>query len=101
MRIAFVGKGGSGKTTLAALFSLLAAKDRNPLAVFDGDLNMHMPELLGFELFPITKHLSRPEPSRTIKTYLKGTNEISDLNAFRKTTPPTKQSKLMLSKLGL
>jgi CO dehydrogenase maturation factor len=95
MRIAFVGKGGSGKTTLTALFSLFVAKEHKPLCVFDGDLNMHLPELLGFEPFPITKHLSRPEPSRIIKTYLKGSNQINDLNAFRKTTPPTKRSKLI------
>jgi len=95
MRIAFVGKGGSGKTTLAALFSLLVAKNCKPLAVFDGDLNMHMPGLLGLEAFPLSKHLSRPEPSRIIKTYLKGKNDIKDLNAFRKTTPPTRHSNLI------
>ena len=95
MRISFVGKGGSGKTTLAALFSLLIEKDGLPVAIFDGDLNMHMPDLLGFEPFLLNKHLSQPKSSQTIKSYLTGENKIKDLDAFRKTTPPTKLSKLI------
>jgi CO dehydrogenase maturation factor len=96
MRIAFVGKGGSGKTTLSALFAQYINKKYTVLAI-DADLNMHLGPLLGFEdTLPLEQHISHPEASKTIKTYLKGKNHrIKDLAQFRKTTPPTKESNLL------
>lgn len=49
MRIAFVGKGGSGKTTGAALLSLFLSNNGHSITVADADINMHMSELLGLE----------------------------------------------------
>jgi len=96
MRIAFVGKGGSGKTTLSALFAEYIKRDGKPVLVFDADLNIHLPELLSFvELIKAEKHLSYPAAAKTIKNYLKGSNDISNLAAFRKTTPPTSKSNLI------
>lgn len=96
MRVAFVGKGGSGKSTLSAAFaSYLAANTTSAVAVFDADLNIHTPELLGFDLFPLAKHLSNPMSSESIKRWLIGDNNIRDLAMFRKTTPPTNQSKII------
>ena len=47
MKIALVGKGGSGKTTLAALLVRhLVAADRPVLAV-DADINQHLAVALG------------------------------------------------------
>ncbi|MES2953438.1 MAG: ATP-binding protein [Patescibacteria group bacterium] len=94
MRIAFVGKGGSGKSTLCALFiqSLLAKK--SPLLAIDADINMHMSELLGIETPSIP--LSLPDRAISIRTYLKGTNDrISKLSQFVKTTPPGKGSSII------
>ncbi len=93
MRIAFVGKGGSGKTTLSALFAEYVNK-KYPVLAIDGDLNMHLGALLGFEAeMPIEKHISHPEAAKKIKTHLKGKNaRIKDLAQFRKTTPPTAES---------
>lgn len=96
MRIAFVGKGGSGKTTLSALFTEHIKKDDKPMLVFDADLNIHLPVLLGFDdLIPVEKHLSYPGTAKKIKQYLKGSNDIQNLAAFRKTTPPTQKSNLI------
>lgn len=96
MRIAFVGKGGSGKTTLSALFAQYMSK-KYPVLAVDGDLNMHLGGLLGFEdELPKEKHISHPEAAKAIKTHLKGKNgRIKDLAQFRKTTPPTAESNLI------
>lgn len=96
MRIAFVGKGGSGKTTLAALFAEYSKRDKKPVLVFDADLNIHLPDLLGLGgQIAKEQHLSHPVVTSAIKNYLKGSNEISNLSAFRKTTPPTTKSNLI------
>ena len=97
MRIAFVGKGGSGKTTISALFSQYISKDNKPVFVFDADLNIHLPELLGFyNMFSFEKHLSNPIVANQIKNHLKGSRaDIKTLDAFRKTTPPVSSSKLI------
>ncbi len=96
MRIAFVGKGGSGKSTLSASFVQYLLKETNkPIVVFDADLNIHIPELLGFDSIFFDKHISAPKPSEEIKRWLIGENDIKDLGAFRKTTPPTRKSNII------
>lgn len=47
MRAAFVGKGGSGKTTLSALFSRELAHSGAPVVAIDGDINQHLAHALG------------------------------------------------------
>lgn len=97
MRIAFVGKGGSGKSTLAAAFALYLSQQTDRLVVvFDADLNIHAPELLGLGIIPFEKHLSNPEVTKVIQKWLIGDNDIPKLGAFRKTTPPTRKSNLFL-----
>ncbi len=96
MRIAFVGKGGSGKSTLSASFATyVSKKTTEEVAVFDADLNIHAPELLGFDGIPFDKHLSHPKVSEEIKKWLIGNNDITNLGAFRKSTPPTRKSNII------
>ena len=49
MKIAFVGKGGSGKTTLAALFTrfIAASAPDTALLAIDADINQHLAVALG------------------------------------------------------
>ncbi|MBO0849661.1 MAG: AAA family ATPase, partial [Pseudonocardia sp.] len=49
MRIAFVGKGGSGKTTLAALFTRYLAELGLSVLAIDADINQHLGQALGLD----------------------------------------------------
>jgi CO dehydrogenase maturation factor len=98
VKIAFVGKGGSGKTTLTALLvrQLAASADRPaPLAV-DADINQHLAAALGASedesvLYPtLGEHLGQ------IKEFLRGSNpRIGSAVAMVKTTPPGSGSRLL------
>lgn len=59
MRIAFMGKGGSGKTTLASTFIqwIRHYHRKHSLRVFDVDINSHLYTSLTQESFPIDKYL--------------------------------------------
>lgn len=96
MRIAFVGKGGAGKSTLAGIVSLyISQKSDKPIAVFDADLNIHIPDLLGFGEIEHEHHLSHPTVSAEMKKWLIHENPIDNMGSFRKTTPPTKKSNII------
>ena len=95
-RIAFVGKGGSGKTTLAALFSRYLGAQHAPVLAIDADINQHLGEALGLSaqeaaaIPPLGGEIAR------IKHYLRGTNErIASVEEMLKTTPPGRGSRLM------
>ncbi len=97
MRISFVGKGGSGKSTLCALFVQYARNQGESVVAIDADLNVHLPRLLGFEKPAANIHLSEPSATATIKKHLTGTNgRIASPAAFRKSTPPGSGSNLIL-----
>ncbi|MFE0463221.1 ATP-binding protein [Kitasatospora sp. NPDC058965] len=96
MKIAFVGKGGSGKTTLSALFIRHLAATGRPVIAVDADINQHLGPALGLTddqaagLPSLGAHL--PE----IKEYLRGGNPlIPAADAMIKTTPPGPGSRLL------
>jgi CO dehydrogenase maturation factor len=47
MRVAFVAKGGSGKTTISSLFIRYALSKNKNVTAIDGDMNQHLSEALG------------------------------------------------------
>lgn len=96
MKIAFVGKGGSGKTTLAAITAQHLVGQKFPVLVVDADINQHMGYSLG-----LSEEDSMAVPEMgiemdTIKRYLRGTNSrISAVKEMTKTTPPGTGSRLL------
>lgn len=89
MRVAFTGKGGSGKSTVAALFVRhLAVTGQQVLAV-DADINVHLGQLLRVRE-EADRALSRPENVAWIRTHLLGSNTriTGGVEGFVKTTPP-------------
>ncbi|BCJ46084.1 hypothetical protein Aiant_67410 [Actinoplanes ianthinogenes] len=88
MKIAFTGKGGSGKSTVATLFvAHLRAAGHRVLAV-DADVNVHLAPLLG-----VTAHsrgaLSHPDNVTALRSHLIGDNTlIGGVQRFVATTPP-------------
>ncbi|HYS41257.1 MAG TPA: AAA family ATPase, partial [Pseudonocardiaceae bacterium] len=96
MKIAFVGKGGSGKTTLASLFASHLAAAGRPVLALDADINQHLAAALGADetladgLPTLGDHLP------LIKDYLRGDNpRIPSADAMIKTTPPGAGSRLL------
>ncbi|MEX5710785.1 ATP-binding protein [Parafrankia sp. FMc6] len=94
MKIAFVGKGGSGKTTLSALFCRhLTASGHSVLAI-DGDINQHLGAALGLADDVVPPPMG--EYLAEIKDYLRGDNpRIPSAEVMVKTSPPGAGSHLL------
>ncbi|MFD5316788.1 ATP-binding protein [Streptomyces sp. NPDC127098] len=96
MKIAFVGKGGSGKTTLSSLFIRRLAARRAPVTAVDADINQHLGVALGLTEEQAAAVPPMGERLGLIKDYLRGANpRILSAETMIKTTPPGEGSRLL------
>jgi CO dehydrogenase maturation factor len=96
MKIAFVGKGGAGKTTLAALFARHLAAQGHAVLAIDADINQNLAVALGEDVDEAALAPTLGEHLDEIKEYLRGDNRrISSTAAMVKTTPPGRGSRLL------
>ncbi|WP_031076277.1 ATP-binding protein [Streptomyces sp. NRRL WC-3742] len=96
MKIAFVGKGGSGKTTLSALFIRHLAASGRPVIAVDADINQHLGPALGLTDAQAAALPALGARLPEIKEYLRGDNPlIRSADEMIKTTPPGRGSRLL------
>ncbi|WP_030183973.1 ATP-binding protein [Streptomyces violaceorubidus] len=96
MKIAFVGKGGSGKTTLSSLFVRHLAATGAPVVAIDADINQHLGAALGLDDAEAAGLPAMGEHLPLIKDHLRGTNpRIASAEKMIKTTPPGEGSRLL------
>lgn len=85
MNIAFYGKGGSGKTTLSALFATYLDSKDYRVGLLDVDVNSHTADVIGVTPKAV---LSDEKNQLDIQRYLAGENSRVKPGEFLNTTPP-------------
>jgi CO dehydrogenase maturation factor len=96
MKVAFVGKGGSGKTTLSSLFVRHLAAAGAAVVAIDADINQHLGVALGMTETAAAAIPAMGEHLAEIKEYLRGANpRINSAASMVKTTPPGHGSRLL------
>ena len=89
MRVAFLGKGGSGKSTMAAAFTKHVGKTQSVVAI-DADVNQHLGSLLNIE-----NGKSMGDTFCSIQQYVLGARTDLAASEVVGTLPPSKHSRFI------
>lgn len=96
MRAAFCGKGGSGKTSLAALFTQYVLSKGYPTLAIDGDINQHLGESLFLETNALDVLPRLGEQAAEFHAYIHGRNTfIQSPNHIGESTPAGRGSQFI------
>lgn len=96
MKIAFVGKGGSGKTTTSSLFVRYLGNLGLLVLAIDADINQHLGMALGLSEGEAARIPALGAHMHRLKEYLRGDNpRVSSAGAMLKTTPAGRGSRLL------
>jgi len=96
MKIAFVGKGGSGKTTTSSLFVCYLGGLGLPVVAIDADINQHLGTALGLSEEDAAAVLPLGLNMAELKDYLRGSNpRITSASSMLKSTPAGRGSRLL------
>lgn len=89
MRLAVVGKGGSGKTVMAGLLANRACQQGWPVLAIDADINQTLGSVLGLPDVALAALPSLGTEQNFLKDHIRGDNlSIMSNNHIVKTTPP-------------
>lgn len=95
MKIAFVGKWWSGKSTISSLFTKYLLDQNLAVLWFDADINVNYLQNIKINAKEYLA-ISKSNNSEKIKSFLIGNNKkIESINHFIKTTPPWQWSKYL------
>jgi CO dehydrogenase maturation factor len=96
MKIAFVGKGGSGKTTTSSLFVRHLGGLGLPTVAIDADINQHLGVALGLSEDEAAATLPLGLNMLELKDFLRGDNpRITSAESMLKSTPAGRGSRLL------
>ena len=88
MRIAFCGKGGSGKSTVSTMMAKYLASLNKDVLVIDGDINQHLGEALGFSEDEIKAQPKLGMDYTKLNEFVKGENpRIPDVSYISESCP--------------
>lgn len=96
MKIACIGKGGSGKTTVCALLARAVAAEGGHIVAYDADVNQHLGLSLGISREELQNMRLLGQEQLVVKAFLRGENpRINSADEMFKTTPPGRGSRLI------
>ncbi len=87
MRIAFCGKGGSGKTSIASLFIRYLADRGEQVLAIDGDINQHLSEALALNPEKVKALPRLGQEAKILKVYVAGSNPRVKAEQIIESTP--------------